>query len=252
MGGLRIRLGAPAPVPISIALARAQLALAGRDVGLALSGNFSTSFPATENPISQGGIWVNGGSVGLKWQNVETTPGKAFGANFAGQTFQGTEFDDPCAHLSTAFRTFANNQFSQGTVFRAGGYTPSVSHEIEIWVRAAITANNARGYEVLWAGTDGTIAIVRWNGPLADSSNSNNGFTQIATAAGGVPAHGDVLRAEIIAGVIKVYKNGSLVLTGPSDTTWTSGQPGMGFWPRSGGNVVRANLGWQSYSAGDL
>lgn len=214
--------------------------------------DFSTTFPATENPISQGSIWTNGNAVGVNWQNCQTTPGEAFATGFAGSVGQGTEFDDDIAHLKTSFRTFANNQFAQGTVFRAGGYTPNTSHEIELLLHFDITANNARGYEILWA-IDGICAVVRWNGPLADSTNSNAGFTVLSdNNAIGAPVDSDILRVEIIAGVIKVYKNSSLVVTAPSDTTWASGQPGIGFWPRSGGTVVLANYGWRAFSAGDL
>jgi hypothetical protein len=56
--------------------------------------------------------------------------------------------------------------------------------------------------------------------------------------------------AAIIDSVIRVYKNGVLVATGPSDTTWTNGQPGIGFWPFPGATL--ANYGWKTYSAGTL
>jgi hypothetical protein len=39
---------------------------------------------------------------------------------------------------------------------------------------------------------------------------------------------GDVLRAEITGDTIRVYKNGSLVAS-VSDSTYATGQPGMGF-----------------------
>src|SRR5260221_2997308 len=76
---------------------------AGRDAGSADSGgtdsggsdarseggpsdggmSYSTSFPLTENPISEGGRWVNGGLLGLDWTNVSTTPGLAIGHQVA-------------------------------------------------------------------------------------------------------------------------------------------------------------------------
>jgi hypothetical protein len=42
---------------------------------------YTTNFPLTENPISEGGNWVNGAVVGLDWSNVSTTPGLAIGRN---------------------------------------------------------------------------------------------------------------------------------------------------------------------------
>ena len=43
------------------------------------AGTYATVFPAAENPISEGGRWINGKTVGLDWANVVTTPGLAFG-----------------------------------------------------------------------------------------------------------------------------------------------------------------------------
>jgi hypothetical protein len=38
-----------------------------------------TNFPLTEDPISEGGNWIGGGTTGLDWNNVQTTPGFANG-----------------------------------------------------------------------------------------------------------------------------------------------------------------------------
>src|SRR5437879_2900763 len=43
------------------------------------SNSYSTNFPLTENPISEGGRWLNGGTVGLDWTNFRTTSNKAYG-----------------------------------------------------------------------------------------------------------------------------------------------------------------------------
>ena len=50
----------------------------------AVPADYSTSFPATESPISESSNWTNGLAVGLDWNNVQTTPGKAFGAAISG------------------------------------------------------------------------------------------------------------------------------------------------------------------------
>ena len=198
--------------------------------------SYSTSFPNAENPLSEGGNWINGQVVGLDWHNARSLPGKGFGSAIA------ATYDDDIALLTTSFNA---NQFAEATVFRAAGYSPSVSHEVELLLHFQITPQGARGYEVLW-GISGYIAIVRWNGPLSDYTplleNVNPGI--------GAPVDGDVLRAEIIGSVIKVYKNGALVATGPSNTTWTDGQPGIGFWPTPG--ATPANFGWRNYTAGSL
>jgi len=202
---------------------------------------YSTDFNSTENPISDGGNWIDGKVVGLDWNNPRTTPGHAFASVLSGAT--GSRYDDSIAHLSTSFATFTANQFAQGTVFKVAGYG-AASHEIELLLRFQTTAHNARGYEVLW-GNAGYIAIVRWNGPVGN-------YTPLYDPGAGsisVPVDGDVLRAEIIGSTITVYKNGTRVATA-SDSTYGSGQPGMGFWPVDG--ATPQNLGLKSYQAGNL
>lgn len=215
--------------------------------GFVSADNYSTNFVTAENPISEGGKWINGKVVGLIWNDVETVPGKAYGADFVGSIGSTSRYNDPIAHLSTSFRTFSADQYAAGTISRVPGYSnPGDKHEVELLLRFRITANNARGYEVLW-GQDGQIYVVRWNGPLGDY-----------TSLGGVPApgpgaalEGDILRAVIIGNEITVCKNGNLVLTtSDPNSTWNDGQPGMGFWPTPGS--TRPSYGWKTFEAGSL
>jgi len=197
---------------------------------------YTTNFPWAENVISEGGRWINGGSGGVKWNDVSTTVGMAFGST----TVSG--YDDDIAIITGGF---AANQWVQATVSRASGYWPGVSHEIELLLNFQISPNDARGYEVLWDAA-GALNIVRWNGPLGD-------YTPLLDTSGpnvGAAVDGDVLRAEISNGVIKVFKNGSLLLTGPQDSTFTTGSPGIGFWPLPGSTP--SMYGWKSFSAGNL
>ena len=197
----------------------------------------STDFSTTENPLSEGGRWINGRDAGLDWNNVQTDSGRAFAADFTGQP---SRYSDAVAQLTA---DFAPNQYAQATVYRTPGYSPSVPHEIELLLRFQISAHSARGYEVLW-GHDGNMAIVRWNGPVGD-------YTPLVdNLQVGAAVSGNVLRAEIVDGVIRVYRNGKLVATSPRDTTWQDGHPGIGFWPLPGATL--AAYGWQSFSAGTL
>src|SRR5262249_30633736 len=155
------------------------------------SATFSTTFNFTENPISDGGNWVAGQVVGLDWNNPRAMPGKAFASTNSG--LGSSRYDDSIAHLSTSVATFTANQYAQGTVFKAAGYTTTGSHEVELLLRFQITAHSAQGYEILW-GIAGYIAIVRWNGPLGNYlALYDPGPGSIS-----VPADGDVLRAEIV------------------------------------------------------
>jgi hypothetical protein len=196
-------------------------------------GDVSTSFPDTENPISQSGLWINGGTDGGSWNDVRTTPGLAFAAAIVSTT------DDDLAVLTTAFGL---NQYIEGTVHRAGGYSPPDSHEIELLVRFVISSGVARGCEINW-GHAGNAQIVKWNGDLGDFD------TPVDLGGIGAPADGDRLRVEAIGDEITVYKNdvsvGSTTMAGLAD-----GQPGIGFFPRTGATL--SSLGWSSIVAGEL
>lgn len=198
---------------------------------------YSTGFPSTENPLSDGGRWVQGLDVGVAWGNVQSTPGLCFATRNLGG------FNDDIAHLTGSWPA---NQFAQGTVFLQTGYT--ASHEIELFVMFQITANNARGYEWFTNTTSGGSGIVRWNGAFSD-------FTSLSpTGAGpGQVATGDVLRLEATVSGSTVNlvakKNGTTVYT-VSDTVWLSGAPGLGFDVSSAG--TQSSFGWSAYSAGGL
>jgi hypothetical protein len=208
--------------------------------GSGTTDRYSTNFDVAENPLSEGGRWINGKSVGLKWNNVKTVGGGAYGAQFVG--LGGSRYDDCLAHLNT---NFGPDQYAQGTVSRVAGYrNPSDKHEIELLLRFQITAENARGYEVLW-GQDGEIYIVRWNGPRGDYT----ALKGIKDSAANMAVDGDVLRAEITGNVIRVYRNGTLMVSA-TDSTYSSGQPGIGFWPLEGSTLEA--YGWKNFEAGTL
>jgi hypothetical protein len=195
-----------------------------------------------ENPIDEGGSWIRGGAEGFDWTNPKTTGGRAV-ASVAMPP--ASRYVDDIAHVSTSRQAFASDQFAEGTVYLAPGYTGNGGgHEVELLLRFSITPHNARGYEVMW-GLAGYIAIVRWNGAPGD-------FTVLFDSGPGavpVPVDGDVLRAEIVGTHLKVYRNGSLIAT-ISDSTWPSGQPGIGFWPVDG--AIPENYGWKQFKAGQL
>src|SRR5438874_4698763 len=58
--------------------------------------SYSTNFSATENPISEGGKWINGGTTGRDWGNVQSTPGLAFGTMVS----SAPPYDDSTAVLA--------------------------------------------------------------------------------------------------------------------------------------------------------
>ena len=209
------------------------------------SAGYTTNFPASENPISEGGNWITGKTAGLDWNNPQTAPGKAYAAVRSG--LGASRYDDSIATLNTAFTA---SQFAEASVYRAAGYSPgNAGHEVELLLHFQITAHNARGYEILW-GHSGYLAIVRWNGGLGDyTALYDSGLPGI-----GVSVDGDVLRAEINNNVIKVYKNGALMAavdtTSQGGPVWSDGQPGLAFWPVDSSTVEL--FGWKSFQAGNL
>lgn len=205
---------------------------------------YLTRFGAAENPIDEGGRWVNGKAVGLDWNDVRTADGRAHAAGFVGTT-KPQRYADPIAHLKTRF---GPDQYAQGTVFRVPGYkNRKDKHEVELLLRFSISPHGARGYEVLW-GQDGGVCVVRWNGPLGDYTLLGQ-CTQDSPAAEAVD--GDVLRAEIVGNVIHVFRNGKAVLTSVDpEARWAEGQPGMGFWPTPGAEL--GAYGWKAFEAGGL
>jgi hypothetical protein len=192
--------------------------------------SYTTNFPGTENPISEGGHWINGGTTGIDWGNVSTTPGYAVGHSGAAR------FADATALLTG---TWGPDQTAQATV-RAGAV--SGAPEVELRLRSTLSAHSATGYEisesVAGGGNGSYLIIVRWNGPLAD-------FTYLANLSG--PQYsvttGDVVKATIVGNVITAYKNG-VQIGQATDNTYTSGNPGMGFNEGSNGDY-----GFTTFSA---
>jgi|SRR5450755_1504691 len=70
--------------------------------------SYSTAFPLSENPISEGGKWINGGTVGLDWNNIYTSGGFASGVGPS-----STKYADPTAILAGSW---GPNQTVQATV----------------------------------------------------------------------------------------------------------------------------------------
>ena len=175
---------------------------------------YTTNFPLTENPMSEGGRWMEGKTVGIDWGNISTTPGLAIG------TAGPKRFADATALLTG---TWGPTQTAEAVVFKK-----SVFHypEVSLRLRSAMSAHNCSGYEIsnsLKSDDTAYLIIVRWNGPLAD-------FTYLVQDHGkqyGVTT-GDVVKATIVGNVITAYKNG-VQLAQVKDNTYPEGNPGMGF-----------------------
>lgn len=240
--------------------ARSRIARLGSDGGrvpLPLSleplNFYSTTFPATENPMSEYGVWTQGAANGIAWTNVRTTTNKAFGTQdglgTAGDGSSPGIYNDSIAALRG---TWGANQQASGVAFNtraAGDYNT----ELELLLRWSITANSATGYEVEYScrADNPYFDIVRWNGAIGDFTplTLSTGGTHLASMPGGAIVTGDVITATIVGNLISAYRNGILIATA-TDSTYTTGRPGLGHYLH---NITQPGdptlYGYTSYTA---
>lgn len=227
---------------------------------------YTTAFPVIENPISEGGNWINGQAQGVAWANCRTigSPNRAIGTQIGNA--------NPPTNDSTCIVTgqWGANQTAQGTIFIANAST-TVFEEVELRLRTTINVNSIIGYEVNYGLGQGSpyVQVVRWNGPL-------NNFTLINATAVSF-ATGNILRASIsglctpncgadpvIVSVYKSIDDGqtfSLILTATDNGNLggtpvvAAGAPGVGFFlqDQQGGNqsALNANFGFTCFAASD-
>lgn len=201
--------------------------------------SYGTNFQFDENPMSEGGIWLNGKTDGIDWADVITKKGRAYGSvtrmavaerrveqgnldpSGEGSAPEG-DYDDPTAVLTGAW---GRNQHAKGTVFSKNP-TAQYYQEVELRLRSAISPHVCTGYEVFWRclkTDEGYAEIVRWNGKVGD-------FTSLQKLIGpqyGVK-DGDVVEATIRGNVLKGFINGVEVIWA-TDDVFDSGSPGIGF-----------------------
>jgi hypothetical protein len=197
---------------------------------------YTTTFSTDENPLSENGSWINGKTTGLDWQNMRVVNGIAIG------TQSGTvSYDDSTAVVAGEW---GPDQTVYGTVYTNNA---RYGHEVEFRLRTTITPHSITGYEVLFRPFDRDISrieIVRWNGPLGDFDK----LTEISGRGVGVN-DGDVLKATMIGDTITVYINGVQKIQ-TTDSTFTSGAPGIGMYLTNGGDPTELDrYGWRDFTA---
>jgi hypothetical protein len=207
--------------------------------------SYRTSFPLDEDPISEGGLWLNGRRDGIDWIDIVTTNGVAYGAvtrmgvaerrveqrnlessDVEGAAVEGAapegDFDDPTAVLAGPW---GPNQHAKARVF-SRNQTEDHFQEVEIRLRTTIVPHRCTGYEVFWRclKTDNAYAeIVRWNGAAGD-------FTSLQKHFGpqyGV-RDGDLVEVTIVGPVLRGFINGVEVISA-IDGAYEDGNPGIGF-----------------------
>jgi hypothetical protein len=182
--------------------------------------HYTTSFPLTENHISEHGNWINGGVTGLDWGNIQTINGPGAASGTAAEGYP--EYSDSTAVLTG---TWPANQQACGVLYLNSSLNRNMSpYEVEIRLNTSISAHSITGYEFDYSlRNDGRqdMGIVRWNGALGN-------FTSLSYAPS-PPAisNGDVLCATSIDGTLSMYVNGSQIVH-TTDLTYRGGSPGIG------------------------
>jgi hypothetical protein len=189
---------------------------------------YTTNFPLTENPISEGGAWGQGGlKTGLDWTNVRTNGSIAYGT----QTGFGG-YDDSIALLTG----FGPDYRISAVVHFAGTRSSNTgSHEVELILRGSYTPHIQHLYECnLGYSSAGWYAqIMRMDGVSGAYTDIGNA---VVTAFPAVK-DGDVFTAEVSGTTIRSYLNGVQLLTA-TDSAYPTGQPGIGFFWRATENIT--------------
>jgi len=208
----------------------------------AIARTYTTTFSATENPISEGGNWINGKTDGKDWHDVRTT-----GSNAIGTQVSPFGYDDSTALVTG---TWGADQTVEATVYI--GTRPINFAEVEIRLRNSINATTNSGYEILFSVMGGTTyhQIVRWNGALG----SFNYLDISPGACGNISAlsNGDRIKATIIGRTITTYidrGSGFVQQCTATDSTFSSGNPGIGFYTQ--GTSDQSQFGLTDFMATD-
>lgn len=189
---------------------------------------YTSTFPGTENPISEGGKWQNNGLI---WTPVRTEGGLAFGTQVGGA---GGPYNDSYACLYG----FPTSHAIEAVVFKGAA---SGSQEVELLLHWTTAPGVTHGYECLWAHDGSYSDIVRWDAATPTGTGFGDGFTRIISGPGGFSINtGDVVRAEISGTAISCFLNGvpfmscDIVSDNPGGPVWTQGNPGIGFFWEAG------------------
>ena len=207
---------------------------------------YTTNFPLTENPISEGGAW----------HHLDPTLTKARtevlnGVHVAHGTQTGGAFDDSSAYLSG----FSQNHVIEGVVWVSPSIQGSAApyHEIELLLRwrddnpqfnTPYGPTSATGYEININHTGQYLQLGSFKGPLL-----------AAAASPPVPKTGDIFKAQVVtnangSATITVWWNGVEKIKYTHATPVLGGNPGIGFYIDAGGSNNK--FGFSSITATDL
>jgi Concanavalin A-like lectin/glucanases superfamily len=176
----------------------------------------------------------NRASLGSNWTSYTTGSG---GWSINGSdTITETSNDTVHRYLEWNANTFSNNQFSQITITSLA--SAGANRYLDACVRFQSTdPDKGYCYSVQRSGSS-YCGLYRYDGGSVTALSSTGGANCIDP--------GDTIRVEAVGSSITAYKNGS-VIAGPfTDTTYTSGLPGIATYQNNG------QVKGDNWSAGDL
>jgi hypothetical protein len=214
--------------------------------------NYSTNFHFTENPISDGGMWIGGQSAGNNlWGNVQTNGIMAYGVS------EPTQFGDPTGLLTGSW---GPEQTAEATIEINTTPGGTCCHEAEVRLRSSFNSTNhtATGYEVYCSVNSSApyCHIARWNGANGSYCNIDSNTPSIYLV------NGDILKGTVTGTnpvIIKGYRNNVQIMQatdtgqdcepGGAAGPFTNGNPGIGFYDNQDNNW--SYFGFSSFSATD-
>jgi len=200
---------------------------------------YSTSFPLTENPMSEGGMWFSNGTNRTR---CRTSGGICFGT--MASTSQ-PPFDDSYAGLTG---TWGPDTEIIMTIFKG---SPFGIEEIEAQFRVSdsVGSGNVYMYEVNLAHDGQYCNFGRWTGPNSSITDfvglAPDGGTGIQFSVPGGVHNGDLFKATMVGNALNAYINYNdgngyhlINTSGPvldtagagGGAVLTSGAPGIGFY----------------------
>jgi hypothetical protein len=218
----------------------------------AIALTYTTDFPLSENPLSEGGNWINGKATGILWSNCAVT--NAGSLHYAYGLQSGTNgYDDSLACLTG---TWGPTQSLDITLYCTNKQTASPDYEeIEYGLCCTISNRSFTGYlmDVCLGSDTGYIEVgMAHNAQLYPTGwtswtgNNVYGSQYVVT-------NGSTIHAAITNNVISIYLNGRLVSKSTNNSGYyppSNGAPLIGFFHQSG-NRHQTEFGISRFTATD-
>lgn len=196
-----------------------------------VTGNYTTTFPLNEQPLSEAGKWVDGATTGLLWSDCGVT-NTSGGLHYAYGLMAGPTppYNDSIALLTG---TWGPTQAIDFTLYTSNTLSTGVGQyeELEWGLRCTLSNNWFSGYfmDCLIATDSGYFEAGAPNGsPYSDPSNIWNSWSGVNNYSAMILTNGSTIHAGITNATITVFFNGVQV------ANWTDTQ---GYGPTNGGGA---------------